>query len=114
MVAGYTESSDGNLTGNHGSYDCWVVKLGSELAIPVFDKQDIIIYPNPVCDVLQLKNPHNITFTKAKVIALNGKVVYEEIIQNTNTIHVENIAKGVYILEVYSGEEKYVSKFVKE
>jgi len=114
VVAGYTESSDGNLTGNHGSYDCWVVKLGSELAIPVFDKQDIIIYPNPVCDVLQLKNPHNITFTKAKVIALNGKVVYEEIIQNTNTIHVENIAKGVYILEVYSGEEKYVSKFVKE
>ena len=27
IVAGYTESNDGDVTGNHGGYDCWIVKL---------------------------------------------------------------------------------------
>jgi hypothetical protein len=27
IVAGYSQSTDGNITGNHGSYDYWVVKL---------------------------------------------------------------------------------------
>lgn len=27
IVAGYTKSNDGDVTGNHGSYDYWVVKL---------------------------------------------------------------------------------------
>ena len=28
IVAGYTESNDGDVSGNHGDYDYWVVKLG--------------------------------------------------------------------------------------
>ena len=27
IVAGYSESTDGDITGNHGSYDFWIVKL---------------------------------------------------------------------------------------
>ncbi len=29
IVAGYSNSTNGDVTGNHGSYDCWVVKLDS-------------------------------------------------------------------------------------
>jgi hypothetical protein len=29
IVAGYTESNNGDVSGNHGGYDCWVVKLDS-------------------------------------------------------------------------------------
>jgi len=29
IVAGYTESNDGDVSGNHGGYDSWVVKLNS-------------------------------------------------------------------------------------
>ncbi len=29
IVAGYTESSNGDVSGNHGDYDYWVVKLNS-------------------------------------------------------------------------------------
>ena len=73
----------------------------------------ITIFPNPVCDVLQIQTPNNTTITKATILAINGQVVLEQT-QNTNTINVEKLAQGVYILEVYSGEEKYTSKFVKE
>jgi pimeloyl-ACP methyl ester carboxylesterase len=30
IVAGYSNSSDGNVTGHHGSYDYWIVKLGPD------------------------------------------------------------------------------------
>ena len=33
IVAGYTSSNDGDVSGNHGSYDFWVVKLNSSGAI---------------------------------------------------------------------------------
>ena len=29
IVSGYSSSNDGDLTLNHGDYDCWVVKLNS-------------------------------------------------------------------------------------
>ena len=29
IVAGYSNSTDGNVTGNHGKYDYWIVKLSS-------------------------------------------------------------------------------------
>jgi hypothetical protein len=30
IVAGSTQSYDGDVSGNHGGYDCWVLKLSSE------------------------------------------------------------------------------------
>ena len=30
IVAGITNSNDGDVTGNQGDYDCWVVKLNSQ------------------------------------------------------------------------------------
>ncbi|MBK9246566.1 MAG: S8 family serine peptidase [Ignavibacteria bacterium] len=33
IVAGYTNSIDGNVTGNHGGEDCWVLKLNSNGSI---------------------------------------------------------------------------------
>ncbi|MBN1324520.1 MAG: hypothetical protein JW986_11075, partial [Methanotrichaceae archaeon] len=33
IVAGYTESNDGDVSGNHGGYDSWVVKLSSSGAL---------------------------------------------------------------------------------
>jgi hypothetical protein len=29
VIAGYSESSDGDLTGNHGGADCWIIKIDS-------------------------------------------------------------------------------------
>lgn len=113
-VAGYSESINGDIIGNHGFVDYWVVKLAPDaLATPVFEMQAIVIYPNPVCNELQIQTPNNTTITKATILAINGQVVLEQT-QNSNTINVENLAQGVYILEAYSDEEKYVSKFVKE
>jgi hypothetical protein len=33
IVAGYTNSLNGDVTGNHGGYDCWIVKINNSGAI---------------------------------------------------------------------------------
>jgi hypothetical protein len=35
IMAGISNSSDGDVTGNHGDFDFWVVKLGADAALPV-------------------------------------------------------------------------------
>src|SRR5690606_2835331 len=54
IVAGVSSSNDGNVSGNHGSSDFWVVKLEPELlSIDDFPSQ-INVYPNPVSDILNV------------------------------------------------------------
>ena len=113
IVAGSSSSSNGDVTVNYGNFDYWIVKLGPDLATATFEKPAIIIYPNPVCDVLQIQTPNNTIISKTKIIDITGKVVLEQT-QNSNSINVENFSKGTYVLEAYSGADKYTSKFVKE
>lgn len=37
IVAGYTYSNDGNVTGNHGYSDYWIVKLSGESIVPTIE-----------------------------------------------------------------------------
>ncbi|WP_136152987.1 T9SS type A sorting domain-containing protein [Flavobacterium sangjuense] len=72
----------------------------------------ITVYPNPVTTVLTLQLENDCSLDKISITDLSGKIILQT--QNSNTINVENLAKGIYIMEAYSGEDKYVSKFVKE
>jgi sugar lactone lactonase YvrE len=73
----------------------------------------ITIYPNPVAKLLTVQLENDCVLDKISIADLSGKIILTQS-QNSNTINVENLAQGIYILEAYSGEDKYVSKFVKE
>jgi len=50
MVAGYTNSNDGDVSGNHGNYDAWVVDLtrpDSEKPTPMVDMETLLSQPGP-------------------------------------------------------------------
>lgn len=114
IVAGLSNSTDGDVTGNHGDYDAWVVKLEPELmATTSFASQELKIFPNPAKNILQLQTATNGSLDKITITDLTGKIV---LTQTTNTaqINVEPLASGMYILEATSGENKLSSKFVKE
>src|SRR5690606_33407927 len=54
ILAGYSHSNDGDVTGNHGGYDCWIVKLYPDnLGITEYNSP-ITVYPNPVTTVLNI------------------------------------------------------------
>lgn len=115
MVAGRTTSNDDDITGSHGGIsDCWIVKLVPDgLSTTAFEKAPITIYPIPVGDTLQLQTPTYTTITKVKITNLSGQIVLEEN-QNSTSINVENLIKGMYILEALSVTEKYIYKFIKQ
>ena len=113
IVAGYTNSSDGDVTANHGGSDAWLVKLEPELSTTTFATQELKLYPNPAKSILQLQTATNASLDKITITDLTGKVIITQT-TNTSQINIEPLAAGMYILEAISGEEKYCSKFVKE
>lgn len=71
-------------------------------------KESLGIYPNPVKDILYLKNIKS-KDSNAEVIDISGKIIMKILINN-NKVDVSSLVKGVYFLKV--GETTY--KFIKE
>lgn len=78
-----------------------------------FNEGNAKIYPNPTTSILNLELPNNISIDKAIIIDITGKKVLQQD-QNFTQINVEKLPKGCYIIEIYSQNEKFISKFIKE
>ena len=70
------------------------------------------IYPNPTKSILSVETSNNNAIDRVVVVDLLGKVILDETPVN-NEINVERFVSGTYILQVYSGEEMFVTKFIK-
>lgn len=90
-----------------------VLLAGQNLANETFDKASISIYPNPATSILNISLANNSEISKVTVTDLSGKKILEQN-GNLKTINIENLAKGMYVLEVFSEQNKMVSKFLKE
>ena len=114
IVAGYTYSTDGDITGNHGGDDAWVVKLAPDtMGVSVFANTPVNIYPNPATGVITIQNPANVVIDKMIVTDLSGKMMLEQS-GTSNQINVVQLASGTYILKVFYGKETAQAKFIKE
>lgn len=78
-----------------------------------FSNENIKMYPNPTSSILNLNFSNQKTIDKVVVVDISGKIVLQQN-QNTSQINVEKLAKGLYIIEVYSQNGKFSSKFIKE
>lgn len=114
VAAGSSSWNNGDVTENQGSNDYWVVKLAPDnLGTTSFSTNAITVFPNPATTILMLQNSTNITIDKITITDLTGKTVREQA-QNTPQINVEQLASGMYILQAYSDQEKYTTKFLKK
>jgi hypothetical protein len=114
IVAGDTNSNDGDVTGNHGNYDYWIVKLSpDQLSTTEFSNTSLKLYPNPTYSLINIQTSNNVVLDKIIITDLMGKTVIEQT-QNTNQVSVEKLASGVYILNGYSEGNKFQEKFIKE
>lgn len=117
IVAGGSGSNDGDVTGNHGGGDFWVVKLSGisgtkNIAFP----ENITIYPNPTAQELTIDltgSEFSLAGTVVTLFDLQGRNVLEKKITNlVNTINVERLEKGMYFLRVEDKDRYVVSKVV--
>ncbi|MGI8893553.1 MAG: T9SS type A sorting domain-containing protein, partial [Bacteroidia bacterium] len=74
--------------------------------ISVFD--GILIYPNPVKDILNIKLKDNIKGLEIKILDLSGKVMKEvnaDEIENEISININSLSAGIYFLQLKMKEQ---------
>ncbi|WPO91524.1 T9SS type A sorting domain-containing protein [Chryseobacterium sp. HR92] len=111
IVAGQAYSTDGDVTGHHGSIDAWVVKLNPEqLGISETQKMNQPnIYPNPAKDFFYVD--HLPKETTISITDMSGRKLFsqkyneEKIKINTSTF-----SEGIYIVQVKNKDGIILSK----
>jgi len=76
-------------------------------------KNDLIIDPNPVTDILNIDSEKFSGKLEVKLIDLNGKVVQTSLISDFNghyALSLTSLAKGIYILKLNGENMSYSQK----
>ena len=79
---------------------------------PIEPKKAMAIFPNPAHAELNVQLPEQQTLDRVAITDVTGKIVLKQD-QNLNQINVSHLANGLYFIEVHSGMEKFVTKFIK-
>lgn len=111
IVAGFAQSNNANVSGNHGGSDMWIVKLAPDslgLTDVTLTDSSVLFSPNPTADW--------ITFSEevkgVAVYDLNGKLVLTSN-SNIKELNVAMLKKGNYILKIQTAKGAYNTKLIK-
>lgn len=73
--------------------------------------EELVIYPNPSNGVFSVKFTTNEQIKTIQVFNTIGEKILE---QSSSEVSLENIAKGIYFVKVYNGENVYQKKIIVE
>ncbi|WP_067148869.1 T9SS type A sorting domain-containing protein [Pseudotamlana agarivorans] len=80
-----------------------------------FVGQELVLYPNPVLDVLTIKASESIN--ELQVFDISGKLVKNKIITGKAleyTLDLKTLQNGIYFLQVKAGDTKQMRKIIKK
>ncbi|MEG1592256.1 T9SS type A sorting domain-containing protein [Chryseobacterium sp.] len=100
IIAGITQSADGDVTGYHGNGDAWIVKLGAFLSTNESSiKNNISIYPNPTKDFVNIDNlPSEATIS---ITDASGRKISSKKYSGKNvSMNTSGFINGNYIIQV--------------
>jgi hypothetical protein len=76
---------------------------------------ELVLYPNPVSNVLNFKNSNGVEISSLKITNILGETVYTDAYAEGKTsIDVSNLSAGIYILSVNSRDSVQQIKFQKK
>lgn len=114
LVAGNTDSTDGNMVGNSGQLDLFIAKLVMPgLDTANLDFQNIVLYPNPSSNLFTIQLPAGHPAEKCVAIAADGRIISLNV-KNGNTVDVSKLTAGLYFIQVESAGKIFSSKIIKE
>ncbi|MCK9447722.1 MAG: T9SS type A sorting domain-containing protein [Bacteroidales bacterium] len=106
IVAGYSYSNDGDVSGNHGNSDYWIVKLTGTVGLNETINNTIFsVYPNPATDLITVKgiSPK----TEIDITNMRGETVLRTVAKdNELTIDVSKLPAGMYFVN----GQKFIKK----
>jgi len=77
----------------------------------VAESTDADIYPNPAFDYLNIEG---VNILKVEIRSMDGKVVHVNYDGNTKSINITTLKSGLYIAIIYTKDDIFTRKFVKE
>ena len=89
-----------------------IVEGEHPLAITNFEIEGINVYPNPTTDILNF-SLKGLEGSSVSIIDMNGKVIANKTISNSNNIDVNSLNSGVYFVQLEVENELVNYKFVK-
>lgn len=116
IVAGWSKSNNGDVTGNNGNNDYWLVKLGPFITnIEEHKSLEWQFYPNPSTGIFSVVS--NLSFQNAvlKIVNPLGELINESIINNEKTqVDLSECASGFYFVIIISKNQKWMKKIIIE
>jgi len=116
IMVGNTNSNDGDVSGNHGGDDYWVVKLDNVNGVREITKENhFVVYPNPTTENISVATSHTFPFQNSIVTIQNtlGETVKK--LSFTKNINVSDLAEGCYFLQItLLNWVTYKTKFIKQ
>jgi hypothetical protein len=114
LVAGHTNSSDGDVSLNKGMSDFWVVKLSAVVSIDEIENTpSISIYPNPTNGIFTISSTEQIN--EVEVFNVLGKAVYSKKVTSKNImVDLTPFPKGLYLVQLKTNMNSVTKKIVYE
>ena len=75
-------------------------------------KESIRVFPNPVTDILHIRS-QSIPIDKVEIFSILGTKV-KEVTRGFNSIKVDDLSNGLYLVKVYSKNEFTIKKLIKQ
>lgn len=98
LVSGLTESINGDVTGNHGGYDAWVVKL-NPVSVDVeeaWPTEIVTLFPNPANQMVYVSIAPEEIMMSISISDLQGQQISQQTIQNGGGLEVSSLPNGMY------------------
>ncbi|WBV61887.1 fibronectin type III domain-containing protein [Chryseobacterium camelliae] len=96
---------------DNGEVEDYTVRITKKPTASLLNQTDILIYPNPVSTVLNVKNISK--RANYKIYNAAGQLVTKGIILN-NKVDVHSLINGVYMIDIEDGSTSVQKKFIKE
>lgn len=85
----------------------------TSLGINDFVANEVAIYSNPTNGIITISSQDNLAIDKIEIVNILGKTVVAKT-ENTSRIDISNLANGIYVFKLYSGENVYQKKIIKQ
>ncbi len=122
ILTGMSNSNDGDITGNHGGYDAWIVKLGPD-DVGIAENEataPFTLYPNPATDAVTISFDRASTApVQLQIYDAAGRSVRTELettpIMGERDVQVflGDLPAGIYELRLNTGGQWYARRLVK-
>ncbi len=113
-IAGWSGSNDGDVTGNHGNQDYWIVKLDGATGLEeTANNIAFSLYPIPATRQLFIETK-DMAVSEINIYNSLGSLVMQIKQPQTGSIDIGRLAKGVYLLQARTDQGQGIQKLVKE